>query len=283
MKDNNKTIPEMFYRLQGLDISKFDETFLKKSIKKRITETNCDSEEAYCALLGEQNNSEVEHFLASLFISYSEFFRDPLTFAVLERILLPSIVLKKANAHRKEIRIWSAACASGQETYSLAMLMKEFRNVDGEEINFRIFATDYSVEQVNEAQRGQYSVQALNNLSQKWVNKWFTKEGNSYIVKDELKENIDFSTFDLFNEEHNSPPTSIFGDFDLVVCANLLFYYKPEYRKKILKKVTHNMANGAYLITGEAERNILLQHSFEEVFPQSAIFRENKVDPLYFH
>lgn len=268
----NSQITELLLKTHSVDISKFDETFLEKIIRKRITETLCNSEATYCTLL-EQNEKEGKIFFDSLFINYSEFFRNSLTFSVLEKIILPTLISKKTKTKRKEIRIWSAACATGQETYSLAMLLKEYRNGDGEEIYFRIFATDYCETEINQAQKGVYSIEALNNLSLKRINQWFTKKGDSYSVKPELRENIDFSVFDLLSEEFSSPPTSIFGDFDLVVCANLFFYYKPSYRKKILEKTTQCLTKGGYLMTGETERSIVMQHNFEEVIPQSAIFR----------
>jgi chemotaxis methyl-accepting protein methylase len=79
--------------------------------------------------------------------------------------------------------------------------------------------------------------------------------------------------FDLFSEQLSCPPASIFGDFDLMVCANLLFYYKNEDRKIILKKAGKCLAKGGFIITGETERDILIRHNYHEVFPQSAIFQ----------
>lgn len=237
-----------------------------------MTETHCNSVEEYCSLL-EQNKNEAEGFLNSLNISYSEFFRNSLTFSVLERIILPALILKKKDTRRKEIRIWSAACAAGQESYSLAMLLEEFINSDSEKINYLIFATDQCESLVNDAWEGQYSADSLNNLNLKRVKQWCTKHGDTYSVKQELKKNIDFSVFDLFSEQLSCPPASIFGDFDMVFCANLLFYYKPEFREIILEKTTTCLANGGFIITGETERDILIRHNYNEVFPQSAIFQ----------
>ena len=272
MKQTNQHITHLIMQSQGVDVLKYDETFLSKSIQKRITETQCNSLEEYCTLL-EQKGKEGEYFLNSLNISYSEFFRNSLTFSILERIILPSIALQKRNTNQKEIRIWSAACAAGQESYSLAMLMEELKNGDSEKIKYRIFATDQDQSQVIEAQKGHYFADALKNLSLKRINQWFTQQGDTYIVKQELKTNIDFSEFDLFSEQLGCPPASIFGDFDLVVCANLLFYYKPEYQKIILEKTGDCRANGGYLICGETERDILIRHNFQEAFPQSGIFK----------
>lgn len=259
--------------LSGNDISKYDITFLNKSLQKRITETHCSADGEYYSLL-ELNNNERDLFADSLHNSYTEFFRNPLTFAVLERIILPSLLLKKKTSKNKEIRIWSAACAAGQEAYSTAMLVEELRNGNDKKLNYRIFATDQCDLQVNEARKGIYSAAALNNLNLKRVKQWFTKHGDTYTIKPELQEHIDFSVFDLFSEHLSAPPASIFGDFDLVICANLLFYYKPEFQKVIIEKVGKCLANNGYLVVGETERDILMKHNYIEVFQQSGIFQK---------
>ena len=272
MKKDSVHITNLLRRSHNIDVSRFDVSFLTRIFNKRITETHCNSVKEYCSLL-EQNKNEAQDFLHSLNISYSEFFRNLLTFSVLERIILPALILKKKDTRRKEIRIWSAACAAGQESYSLAMLLEELINSDSEKINYRIFATDQCESLVNDAWKGQYSADSLNNLNLKRVKQWFTKHGDTYTVKQELKKNIDFSVFDLFSEQLSCPPASIFGDFDLMVCANLLFYYKNEDQKIILEKADKCLAKGGFIITGETERGILIRHNYHEVFPQSAIFQ----------
>jgi chemotaxis protein methyltransferase CheR len=271
MKKELDNIIRIMQQMHGSSFVAFDSSFLIKSLEKRLIATGNETAEEYADHLTE-NKDEANLFLQSIFITYSEFFRNPLTFAVLERIILPSIVMKNKNTNRKEIRIWSAACAAGQEAYSLAMLLEELKN-GNKEFTYRIFATDQCESQLNHALKGQYSADALNNLNLKRVKQWFRKQGENYTIKPELKENIDFSVFDLFNAQLSCPPASIFGDFDLLVCANLLFYYKGEYRKLILEKAEHSLANGGYIVAGEVERNILMKHNYREVFPQSAIFR----------
>jgi chemotaxis protein methyltransferase CheR len=273
MNSRLKSILHFISDDQGIDLSKYEDLFLNKSVSKRMEETFCETESTYFTYL-EHNQIEVELLLQSLQISYTEFFRNSLTFSVLEKIIIPSIVMNKACSNGNEIRIWSAACAGGQETYSLAMLLNEFSKGHGEKINFRIFASDQSESQIHEAQMGQYPESALNCLTMKRVNQWFTKQGETYTVKPEIKENIDFSVFDLFNKNHSSPPTSIFGDFDLIICANLLFYYKPEYQKKIIQKTTYCLSKNGYLISGETERELFVQSGLHEVYPHTAIFKK---------
>jgi chemotaxis protein methyltransferase CheR len=272
MGQTNRHIIDLIQRTCGIDLSKYEEVFLYKSVLRRMKETFCDTENAYYSYL-EQRPGESELFLNSLQISYTEFFRNPLTFSVLEKIIIPSIVMKKASSNRKEIRIWSAACAAGQETYSLAMLLNEFSNAKGEKINFRIFATDQSEVQIQAAQSGHYPESALNCLTMKRVKRWFTSQGDIYSLKTELKEDIEFSVFDLLSNKFSCPPTSIFGDFDLIVCANLLFYYQPEYQKTIINKTRDSLSKNGYLITGETERELIMQAGLHEVYPQSGIFQ----------
>lgn len=266
----DRQIIELLLESNNIDISRFDESFLTKSVQKRIVETNCDTVKKYCGIL-EKNEKERALFLDSLNISYSEFFRNPLTFSVLEKMILPAIVSKMKNNRRKEIRIWSAACAGGQEAYSIAMLLEEL-NGASEKINYRIFATDQSEVQIKEASSGQYYATALNNLSLKRGKQWFSTNGETYTIKPELKKRVDFSVFDLFSEQLGCPQASIFGDFDIVICANLLFYYKKESRKILLEKVGKCLSSGGFIVTGESEREILLNHNYRELFAPSAIF-----------
>jgi chemotaxis protein methyltransferase CheR len=267
-------ITSILRNLCTFDISKYNVSFLNKSVQKRITETNCNSAKEYISFL-QKNSTEAKIFIDSLQVSYSEFFRNPVTFAVLEQIIIPSLILKKKNERHKELRIWSAACAAGQESYSLAILLDELLPTNRNNLNYRIFATDQSEEQINEAQNGRYSSNVLNNISYRRLKKWFSIQGDTYSVNPELKKSIDFSTFDLFNKKFSCPPTSIFGDFDLVICANLLFYYKSKYQEVILEKTTCCLAKEGYFIVGEAERDIMMKNNYREVFPQSGIFQKN--------
>lgn len=279
MKDKTDHITKLFLKLKAIDLSIYDDTFLYKSLQKRITETKCNSEKEYYSYL-EQNKNEAKVFINSLHIAYSEFFRNPLTFAVLEQIILPSLVLQKKNSKQKEIRIWSAACASGEEVYSMAILLEEYISNNREKIKYRLFASDQNESHLKLAQKGVFSDHVINNLQLNRLNRWFSKlpqvgkhSTGSYSVKPELNKHIDFSVFDLFNEQLSFPHASIFGNFDLVLCANLLFYYKPELQNKILEKVSKSLTSDGYLVVGETERNILINNNYHEVYPQSAIFK----------
>lgn len=273
MKNSFDYINKVILQVYNIELTKFNLNFLSKLIQSRMDETGCHSEAEYGSLLS-QNELEGKKFVESLYISFSEFFRNPLTYSVLEQIILPLVILQNKNTKHNEIRIWSAASAYGQEAYSLAIILEEIKAGTNGKFNYRIFATDMSENHLLEGKRGRYTESSLNNVSLKRVSRWFDHDGDYYFVKPELKKNIHFSIFDLLNENLISPPASIFGDFDLIVCANLLFYYKPEIQKIILSKLINCMARGGYLVTGEIERDILINNQFHEIFPHSAIFKK---------
>lgn len=266
-------ISDILIQHQGVDIRKYDDVFLRKTILNRIRETKCISGEDYLKYF-QEISGESANLLKSLQINYSEFFRNSLTFAAIEHIVFPNLIGKLKIAKSHEIRIWSAACAGGQEPYSIAIIAEELRQIYKNAFKYRIFATDQNEDQINFAKEGIYKEFSINNLIIRRLMDWFRIDENLFIVKDELKENIDFSVFDLFDIELNHPIESIFGDFDIVFCANLLFYFNQKNQRIILKKVGDSLAKGGFLISGESERDILLKNGFIEIIPKSAIFQK---------
>jgi chemotaxis protein methyltransferase CheR len=278
MMDFNR-ITGFFYQVYGLELGMYDPSFLVQTFEKRLQETGCDSLEDYYASL-EQNHGEWENLFNSLHIHYSEFFRDPLVFTLLERFIIPELIQKKKINNQKEIRIWSVGCAAGQESYSLAILLEEALLNTDQSLNYRIFATDLDETLLSDARLGRYPIDVLTNLSLKRIQRWFTRQGEDYVVQSAVQQHIDFSRFDLLEREKGCPPVSIFGDFDLVCCCNLLLYYQPKYQKMILNNFTNCIAPGGYLVTGETERAVALAHRFSEIYPQAAIFRVNRATEI---
>jgi chemotaxis methyl-accepting protein methylase len=190
----------------------------------------------------------------------------------LNNIILPEIISNFGGNSEHEIRVWCAACSDGQEAYSMAILLEEHLKLVP--FKYRIFATDQSESFINAAQKGVYHNSQMDQLTMKRIDNWFDKKGEFYAVKDDLKNNIEFSVFDLLNNQFSSPPTSIFGNFDIVICANILYYYQPAFRHSIIKKTTSSITKNGYFITSETEREILFGFKFKELFPPSAIFQK---------
>ncbi|HLP06472.1 MAG TPA: protein-glutamate O-methyltransferase CheR [Paludibacter sp.] len=273
MSDYRKQIVDALLAGYNFDLSKYDKRFFEKLVTERMAETQCSGKDVYCDLLT-SNKPEAHKFVDMFTVSYSEFFRDSLTFSVLDKIVLPHLISANKNMRSKEIRVWSAACASGQEVYSLAMLLNEHLSGDNSGVRFRIFGTDASFSQVQLANAGHYTKASLNNLTVSRIDQWFEKQEGMYVVNHELRKNIEFSVFDLFDPNYSYPPASIFGEFDLVFCSNVLFYYSAEHQREIIKKVNNSLVNDGLLIMGETERELLVEQCHEEIYPHSSIFRK---------
>jgi chemotaxis protein methyltransferase CheR len=257
----------------GLDISMYDDSFLEKTIKCRMAAASCETGAEYSYFLA-NSPDEPTVLIGQLGNSYSEFFRNPLTFAYLEQVIFPMLFEKKKISKEKEVRIWSAACASGQEAYSLAILCDELTENAPGKLSYRIFATDINPEELANARKGIYPPASLNKVTQKRLQTYFTPDGEAYRISPKLSNCIDFSVFDLLSNHCFCPPASIYGNFDLIFCSNLLFYFKPEFRKHILSKAFHCLSPAGYLVTGESEREIVKKSDFREVFAHSAIFQK---------
>ncbi len=207
--------------------------------------------------------------------TYSEFFRDPLAFALIERLVLPEIAARKKLSTQKELRIWSSACASGEEPYGIAMLAHKFIEENNEDLKCRVFATDISVETLERALEGAYGRNSLKNLPLEYLDRYFEVLSDKYVVRDEIKSLAEFSLFDLLEGKTSFPPTSIYGDFDIVFCANVLIYYDKASRRRIVGRLADSLSAHAYLVSDQSEREIFLAEGFYEIFPCSSIFSKS--------
>jgi chemotaxis protein methyltransferase CheR len=276
MNEQLEEISRVMRQTHGRDISPYDESFLIKSVDKRLAATGIKNAAAYSVHLSE-NSPEAKAFFRSLHITYSQFFRNPLTFALLEQLILPSLIAEKEKFGRAEIRIWSTACAAGQEAYSIAILLDELAAARGNPVAFRIFATDISEADLLLAKEGVFDCGAVQNVRLKHIQKYFTGNGKTYRIISALGDQIDFSVYDLLDESSVCPPASIYGDLNLIVCSNLLFYYRPDIRQFILNKLHHCLAPNGYLVTGEAEREIVTNiEGFRATAPPAPVFQKTE-------
>ncbi len=254
------------------NISMYDQSFLIKTVDKRLSTLGIEAYSDFLHYLT-GSDSEARLFHEALNITYSDFFRNPLTFGILEQWILPKIIEKKAGAG--EIRVWSAGCSSGQEAYSLAMLLDKLITAKADSTRFRILGSDTSEGALAAARKGVYDVSAMGNVNLRYLEDYFIKSGDSYSVSPKLKKNVDFTSYDLLDRNSDCPQESIFGDFDLVFCCNLIFYYQPEQQKFIIDKVLGAITPGGYLATGEAEKYFLSKiKELKEVAPPTSLFQK---------
>lgn len=257
----------------NIDLSSHDQEFLMKVIENRQKCTYCNTVEAYLNLL--RDGFEAERLQEALHISYTSFFREPLTFALLEQVVLPTVIANKNKGG--QIRIWSAGCAGGREAYSVAMLLSDLLESSGKELSYRIFATDISEKALEEGRAGVYNESLVQEVKLKHIHKYFETDGNNYLMKSGIKDFVDFSRYDMRDTETMNPPVSIYGDFDLVICSNLLIYYNSRVQREIINKLKKSISETGYLITGESEKRLFQQHKeLQMLAAPNSIFKMDK-------
>lgn len=266
---------QLMSRRFELDISSYDRSFLEKVLLSRMSACNCDTAGNYLILLKETPAESIV-LLAQLSNSYSEFFRNPVTFSLLEQLILPKLFCRKAKIPAPEIRIWSAGCASGQEAYSLAILLDEHKEKHKDDGGYRILATDRSESELEVARKGVFDLKTVKNIPIGLTEKYFSRHGDSFLLDQAIREQPDFSCYDLLSKDSSSPPSGIYGDYDLILCCNVLFYYEPEYQQIILNKIHRSLKPGGYFVTGEAETHLVKAFGgFRPYLQPSAIFVKN--------
>ncbi len=259
----------------GEDLSIFDKDFFRHILEMKTGEAGFRTPKDYYRYLSE-HPEEVTDFVHSFNVTYSEFFRDPLVFALLSQWILPSVLSRKNDSENNEIRIWSAAAAAGQEAYSLAILACRLKLLYHSDITVHIFASDICRSEIEKAKEGLYPADQLQNVPLKYLSEYFYPNGKNYKLTPGIRESVDFSVYDIMDTKTISPPNSIYGSFDLIYCSNLFIYYNAKTRSKIIQKLKKNLSNDGLLITGNSEREIPEKYKLHAVCPPAAIFQHKK-------
>lgn len=250
----------------GFDISMYDCAFTERTILSRVAEVGSLTIDEYAAQIDNDPN-EISELVRSFGVHHSQFFRNPFTFAVLENQIIPMLKNRMKTGHLRSIRIWSAACAAGQEAYSLAMILED------QILPYHIFGSDSNESMIAKAKLGLYGHSDIQNLPFKFVTLWFKQKGDVFTLDPDLVAKVEFSTFDLLNDSLRQPSESIFGSFDIVFCANMLYYYNTTIQSTLITKVVDSLAPNGFLVTSETERELLISLGYREYANDSAIFQ----------
>ncbi len=269
-----KLILDYLDEKRGFDFSGYHQPMLERRIRRRLTATNCKDFSEYLSCL-QKKPDELDHLLDVITINVSRFFRDTLTFELIAERILPEIIREKIQARDQSFRVWSAGCARGEEPYSLAILVHELLCKEEVGMNLHLFATDIDGKILKEAGKAIYPLTSIENMKHRLLTKYFTPKGNSFQLIPEIRDLVTFSHYDMLDKRRSVPPESVFGNFDMVLCRNLLIYFNTEYQETIFERLYHSLANHGYLILGEAEApTIRYRHHFSRVYDFSPIYRK---------
>lgn len=249
----------------GLDFSKYKPATVTRRIERRMQFSQIGDLAAYAARLSE-SAEEQDALYQDLLIGVTEFFRDPAAFRYLERSVLPELFARREQD--EDIRVWSAGCATGEEAYSLAILLTEQARKAQFKGNITIFATDVHRSSLDAASQGLYEEKRLKNLSRTRRDQFFQEEGGGmFRVKPVLRKMIVFAPHNLLSD----PP---FTRMDLVCCRNLLIYLQPKVQDRLIATFHFALLPGGTLLLGSSEGLGNLASQYETLHGSSKIFRK---------
>jgi len=197
------------------------------------------------------------------------FFRDTSPYDALQFKVLPELIESKEKQiiGKKHIRIWSSACSTGQEPYSIAMVVCELIPDVHQNWDMKILATDISDEALNQAIRGEYAdYEIRRGMREELLKKYFICESDIWKVKDELRSLISFRKINLLK------PFDEIGLFDIIFCRNVAIYFSPEVRKDLFERLTEVLTPEGYLFVGSSESLIDFAPKFKPIYHRRAIF-----------
>ena len=212
-----------------------------RRLERRMNIAQLDNVQSYIRLL-QENPSEIQNLFKELLIGVTNFFRDPESFEKLKKILSELVINKPEN---RKIRIWIPGCSTGEEAYSVAIILRECMNEAKKNFNVQIFATDIDSDAIEKARIGSYTG-IEPDVSKERLKLFFTKDRGIYKIRKEVRELIVFAPQSVIKD----PP---FTKLDLVVCRNLLIYFNAELQKKVIPIFHYSLLPNGILFLGSSE------------------------------
>lgn len=252
MKPEHTDILGTVHRLCGVDFSGYSPGMIERRIDIRQSVCGFSDLGAYRDFLT-AHPDEAKCLLDSLTIKVSRFFRDALTYEYLAARILPELLSRSETEPTAPLRIWSAGCSTGEEPYSVAILLHDLQKLKEYSPPTTIFATDISQPALQKAKAGAYDYDSVQDVKLRILNEYFSKRDDHYLLRSVLKSTVHFGVFDLLSKLASSPPDAIFGSFDLILCRNVLIYLDDTRQLEIFHKLYRSLAVNGYLVLGESE------------------------------
>lgn len=239
MEDNYEKFKKDVLALTKIDLNAYKERQMKRRIDTLIGKHGFGSYNDFAMAL-KTDKSLFEEFVNYLTINVSEFYRNPEQWKYLEEKVIPDLISKYGHG----IKIWSAACSTGDEPYSLVMLLSKFLPLN----QIKIFATDIDDQVMSKAKLGLYKASSLTGLPDEFKKKYFTKiTADSYQISEDIKKCVEF-------KKHNLLKDSYPVGYHMIVCRNVLIYFTDEAKQVIYEKFHNSLVKGGLLFVGSTEQ-----------------------------
>ena len=263
-EDVLRNILELVSRQTSIDFRPYKTSTILRRIGRRMTVTRNRNMLDYAEYL-KAHPEEIRELVKSFLINVTQFFRDPDAFAFLKSDILPKLVAQ-ARERDRVLRFWTAGCATGEEPYSLAMLLTDLLGAELPEWSVKIFATDLDDAAINFARRGLYSENLLKGVPAEYRDRFFERADHGYRISKTLRQMVIFGQQDL----SRSAP---FPHIDLALCRNVLIYFTPELQEYVLNQFAFSLSDGGYLFLGKAETVRPTQSYYELINKHWKIYR----------
>jgi two-component system, chemotaxis family, CheB/CheR fusion protein len=246
-----------------LDFSEYKQPTIIRRITRRMAAHELETITDYVDIL-KTTPAEIDILSKEFLISVTSFFRDQEAFQLLAKNVIPEISENKLLVD--VLKIWVIGCATGEEAYSLAILVKEHLAEIKKGVEVKIFASDIDKEALARASKGCYPESIRKDVSEERLNNFFTKVGNEYKVRDNIRKMIIFADHDIIHQ----PP---YGKIDLISCRNLMIYFNPTLQKKIFATLKYCLTTEGYLFLGPSEGLGALKSEFKEINKKWKIYK----------
>ncbi|NWF97643.1 MAG: protein-glutamate O-methyltransferase CheR [Nitrospirae bacterium] len=256
-----RQLRDIIYEKSGIFIPDNKKYFLENKLIRRIQEKNFNSFEDYLYLIRYgSNGNELSALFDLVTTNETFFFREPLQFDILFEYILPEISRSKGN---NNFKIWSAACSTGEEPYTIVMIKSEKKP----DMKIEVYASDISEGVISTAKKGIYYSYSVRNIPETYIKKYFKQNGQGFELDNAIKSSVRFLNINLTDEKKMR---SMY-DFDVIFCRNVLIYFDDKAKQKVVSLLYNSIRPGGYLITGSTESLHNVTRAFKPVVINKAI------------
>jgi len=228
---------EAVLRLTGINLSAYNEKQMRRRIDSLILHSGYKDYYSYYKFIS-TNTAGLKKFTNYITINVTEFYRNPAQWDKLEKLIMPKLIEKK-----KPLKVWSSACSTGEEAYSLVMLLNQFYPLS----EIKVLATDIDEEAIEKAVLGVYTEKSMSNLPQGYIEKYFDYKENVYFIKDRVKKCVEFRKLNLLEDPFPQ-------GCHLILCRNVMIYFTEEAKDSLYKKLHDALAPNGVLFLGSTEQ-----------------------------
>jgi len=258
-EDEFRQFRDFVYQHCGLHFTPDAKYLLEKRLAKRLQHHKLSSYKDYYYLLryGRDKDQELAEVIDALTTNETYFFREEYQLKTLIQEIVPEICARKASAGKRKLRIWSAGCSSGEEPYTLAMLLLQQPSLSGWELE--VIGTDISHRVLNIARKGVYSAASFRTTDQSDIDRYFTPvDGDKYRINDQVRDLVTISHLNLFENQR----VALLGKMDVILCRNVIIYFDLAAKKRVVQNLFDRLHPEGYLLLGHSESLMNISTSF---------------------